>query len=176
MRQTERSIRRATPLGGWAALGLGLLLATGCTSTSPSGAEVTTSLTVKGKPLGEIRVAAIEVFQKAGYEVKSAFGRNLVFEQYGGKMNSMLYGGWMDPSVWIRVKLHIEELQTETNILECNVFRVKNRGDSILEEETRARGKSSKPFKKMLRDIQARLEAPPGSPAKPTPAPGTSTH
>jgi hypothetical protein len=140
---------------------LGLLLTCGCTSTSPSGAKVTASLAITGRSLTEIRVASIEVFQKNAYEVKSAFGRNLVFEKYGGTMSTILYGTWMDPSVWFRIKLRIEEMRPGEHVLECNVFRVKDRDDPVLEEETRAYGKSSRPFKEILQQIKTTVEAKP---------------
>jgi len=137
---------------------LATLLGAGCASTSPSGASVTSSLTVEGRTLEQIRLATIMVFQKNGYEVKSAFGRKLVFEKKAGAVNKVLYGGWMDASVWVRVKVRIEELKADVQVLDFNVYRVKDRGDPILEEEKETFSKS-KPFKELLAQIKAQLDS-----------------
>ncbi len=144
-----------------------LLLGAGCESTSPTGAKVTATTTVSGRSLSEIRMATLTAFQKAGYTVASAFGRDLVFEKRASGMTDLAYGGWMDPAVWLRVKVRIEELKPNVNALDCSVYRVQNRGDNILEEETKALSAKSKPYKELLADIKAKLDALP--PAKDTP-------
>ena len=145
----------------------GLLLLGGCQSTSPTGAKVAASSTITGRSLSEIRLATLEAFQKEGYTVPSAFGRDLVFEKRASGMTDLAYGGWMDPAVWLRVKVHIDEIKPGVNVLDCSVYRVLNRGDNILEEENRAYGTSNKPFKQLLAKIKAQLDALPpavGSP------------
>jgi hypothetical protein len=148
----------------------GLLLSTGCQTTSPTGDSVMVFETIQGRSLSSIRLAALEVFQAGGYQVKSAFHRDLVFEQQGSTMSSIAFGSWAEPAIWLRVKLRIEELRPGVNALQCNVYRVQNRGDTILEEESRAYGKKKKPFQEMLRTIKAKLDAlPPDAEFSPTP-------
>jgi hypothetical protein len=138
-----------------------LVVLAGCQSTSPTGATVIASTTITGQGLSEIRMATLEAFQKAGYTVASAFGRELVFERRAGNMTDFAYGSWMDPAVWLRVKVRIEEIKPDVNVLDCSAFRVQNHGDSVLEEENRAYGMKSKPFKELLAGIKAKLDAAP---------------
>ena len=144
-----------------------LVLSDGCQSTSPTGAKVMASTTVTGRSLSEIRMATLEAFQKEGYASTSAFGRDLVFEKRASGMTDLAYGSWMDPAVWLRVKVHIDEIKPGLNVLDCSVYRVQNRGDNILEEEKKAYGMKSKPFKELLAGIKSRLDAmPPSADAK----------
>jgi hypothetical protein len=138
---------------------LGLVLA-GCQTTSPTGEKVTAFVTVEGRSLQEIRLATIEVFQAKGFQVGKTAKRDLVFERVGSTLSSVVYGSWMDPKVWVRVKIHIEETKPELNVVEGTVFYVQNRGDSILEEEGHAYSKSKQPLQEILAQVKARLAAP----------------
>ena len=66
-------------------------------------------------------------------------------------MTDITYGSWMDPTVWLRTKVRIEELSFEVSAIECTVFRVQNHADTILEEETWAYEKKRKPFEEILK-------------------------
>jgi hypothetical protein len=158
--------RNGTGMGmGGVVLG-GLLLLAGCQSTSPTGARVTASITLTGRALSDIRMATLKVFQEAGYAVASAHNRDLIFEKRAPGMTDVAYGSWMDPAVWMRVKIRIEEMSPEVSVLDCSVYRVQNRGDTILEEESKAYGTKSGPFKELLAKVKARLDAGPTPTAK----------
>jgi hypothetical protein len=154
---TRRVLVRWTPvlLGGF------VLVAGGCRTTSPTGAKVTAAATISGRDLAAIRVATLDVFEKAGFAVMAVRGRDMVFEKKAGAMGALIQGGWSDPAVWMRVKLHIEELRPEVNVLECSVYRLSNKGDDILEEETYAYGARRGPYQALLDKIAARLESRP---------------
>ena len=126
------------------------------------------SETVEGCSLSEIRLAALSVFQAQGYQVKSAFGRELIFERPGSTFDAVTFGGWMDPSVWLRVKLRIEEIRPDVFSLDCNIYRVQNHGDNIFEEESVAYERSKKPMREILGQIKAKL-APPAAPVQKAP-------
>jgi hypothetical protein len=138
-----------------------LILLSGCQSTSPTGAQVTASITITNHSLSDIRVATIEVFREAGYTVPSAFGRELIFEKRASTMTDVAYGGWMDPAVWLRAKVRIEEMKPDVNVLDCAVYRVQNHGDPTLEDEQRAYGMKSKPFKELLASVKTKLDSRP---------------
>jgi len=152
---------------GWATLLLALLIAGGCTSTSPSGNRVTVSETIENKSLSDIRVALIKVFQNHGYSAGTAYGRKLVFERVGNTWSKMAYGTWMDPTVWIRVKVEITEARPDVNVINLNVYRINDKGDPSMEEENYYYGAKRKPFQNMLAEVKRSLESP-------TPAPTTS--
>jgi hypothetical protein len=135
-----------------------ILLAVGCTSTSPSGSRVTVSETIENKPLSDIRMAVIKVFQKHGYSAATAYGRKLVFERVGNTWSKVAYGTWMDPTVWIRVKVDITEARPDVNVLNLNVYRVHDKGDPVLEEEIYYYGVKHKPFQSMLTEVKQSLE------------------
>ena len=152
---------QALAIGAAGLLTACLILVAGCQSTSPTGAQVTASITITNHSLPDIRVATIEVFREAGYTVPSAFGRELVFEKPASTMTALAYGGWMDPSVWIRAKVRIEEMKPDVNVLDCAVYRVQNHGDTTLEDEQRAYGMKSKPFKELLASVKTKLDSGP---------------
>jgi hypothetical protein len=148
---------------GLSCLGLCWWAGSGCQTASPTGAPVMAFLQVEGHSVSEIRVAALQVFPTNGYQVKSAFGRDLVFERQASNLSSVTFGSWANPVVWLRIKLHIEELRAGVYILECNIYRVQNRGDNILEEESRAYEKSKKALRELLLQVKAKLEEKPGT-------------
>jgi hypothetical protein len=152
---------RVVGLASLSAVLLGWLA--GCQSTSPTGAKVMATTTINGRDLSDIRLAALETFKKAGYAPASAFGRDLLFEKRASGMTELAYGTWMSPSLWIRVKVRIEEIKPGMDVLDCTVYRVSDRGDSVLEEENTAYGMKSKPFKELLAEIKSRLDALPPS-------------
>jgi hypothetical protein len=156
---------------GLVAAAWALLAWTGCQTSSPSGARVVATVTIEGRSLSEIRLAALGVFQQAGYGVASAFGRQLVFERRASQTTDILFGGWNEPKVWLRAKVRIEELKPGVHALDCTVFRVSDRGDSVLEEEKAAYAQRKGPFKDLLARIKARLDALPPNPEAPAPSP-----
>jgi len=138
---------------------LAALIVSGCSSTSPSGARVTVSETIENKSLSDIRLAMIRVFQKHGYATATAHGRTLVFERMGDRWTRLAYGTWMSSAVWVRVKVDIVEARPGVNVLNLNVFRVTDKGDPSMEEETYFYGVKRKPFQAMLSEIKADLGA-----------------
>ncbi len=167
MNRHQSSLRAGAAL---LAAALVLVSIAGCRTTSPSGSKVAATQTVEGYTLSQIRMAAITVFQGRGWQVKSAFERDLIFERPGSTADAITFGGWMDPGVWLRVKLRIEELRPDVNSLDCNIYRVQNRGDTTFEEEALAYERSAKPLREILTQIKAKLAgqsvATPGVPPK----------
>ena len=141
---------------------VGLLAGGGCsgTTTSPSGASVTASVTVQGQTLAAIRSATIEVFQKDGYALRPAPEGKLVFEKRAGKTASYAYGGFFDSGVWIRAKLDVRPIGENLRVIECVACRVRNHDDQFLEEEQTAPGVKRKPFEALLNEIKTKLATP----------------
>jgi hypothetical protein len=149
-------------LGG--ALGVGLLVSGGCrsTTTSPSGASVTASVTVAGKTLVAIRQAVLDVFQKNGYALRPAPGDRLVFEKRAGKTTSYAYGGLFNSDIWMRARVDVKPIGKEVRVIECEACRVRNRDDQFLEEELTS-GVRRKPFEELLSEVKSKLAASPAA-------------
>ena len=167
----KNNARKPAGLAAWI---LGLFLAAGCSTSTPTGDKVAAFITVESRSLSEIRLAALGVFKEHGYQVKSAFGRDLVFEKPGGTASAIMYGDWGDPNVWYRVKVRIEEFKPEVNIVGCSVFRVLSHGDRIMEEENSANVGNKKEMRELLAQVQAKLSAP--LPAEGAPAVPPASH
>jgi len=160
--ERQQSMRNsASKPAGMAAWILGLFLAAGCQTSAPNGDKVAAYITVEGRTVSEIRLATLGVFKEHGYQVKSAFGRDLVFEKQGSVASGVMYGDWGNPTVWQRVKVRLEEFKVDVNFVECSVYRVLSHGDRIMEEENEANVGSKKEMRELLAQIKAKLDAPP---------------
>ena len=148
-----------------------LLGMAGCRSTTPTGAKAAAFNIIEGHSLTQIRLAAIDVFRASGYTVASAYGRNLVFERRMTTMTDIAFGAWLDTTVWLRVKLRIEELNPDVNILECNIYRIVDHDNKAMEEEKEAYEMSHRPFKELLAKIKAKVESAPKPADSPVPPP-----
>jgi len=139
---------------------LGALVVAGCkTADVPGGGY--TGVIIEGSTRDDIRVAAKTVFEKNGYTSAFVGIDEMVFEKQDGGMSSLAYGTWMSMAVWTRVKMDILDLPGGTSyILRAQAYRVTEKGDRVMEEETRMAKSRRKPFQEMLDEIKLRLGAP----------------
>ena len=113
---------------------LGLL---GCQSTDRPASASFASTTITGNTPGQIRDAAVVVFQQDGYRATRVDPNSLLFEKEGTKMNEIAYGSWLgDVPVWVRVKASVVSLGEMTFRLQCSAFMVRDRGTATEEEIT----------------------------------------
>jgi hypothetical protein len=114
-----------------------LLDASGCHSTDRPASASFASTTISGNTPGQIRDAAIVVFQQDGYKATRIDPNSLLFEKEGTKMNEIAYGSWLgDVPVWVRVKASVVPLGEMTFRLQCRAFMVRDRGTATEEEVT----------------------------------------
>ena len=140
----------------------GLALATtGCGTFDKAPASKFASVRIEGNTPGQIRDAAAAVFRDHGFKV--TLGKtNLVCEKEGSGMDNFAYGNWMGGEpVWLRVKVTIVPLSEGTFRLQCLAYKVRDKGSFAFEEEVQVSRMSSRPYRKMLEEVAARLRGPP---------------
>jgi hypothetical protein len=62
--------------------------------------------------------------------------------------------------VIIRAKVDVQEMGPETFYLRCDIFSVRDAGQSVLEDETRMILLSAKPYQAIMDDVGMRLNPP----------------
>ena len=132
-----------------------LIVCCGCKTVSPSGADVTASVTIENSTPAVILKTASEVFRAHGFQVKPSPGYSMVYEKSGSNMSNLLYGGWGTGGVWLRAKVRVAELGTDLCALDCIAVYVRNRGEIGIEEEQA--GPPSGQFKEILKEIKANV-------------------
>lgn len=139
-----------------AVLWLLCLLVTGCHSTNQSASSFA-STTITGNTPGQIRDAAVRVFQEDGYQAKRVDPDALLFEKEGSRMDEIAYGNWLgDIPVWVRVKASIVSAGEMTHRLQCQAFMVRDRGTGA-EEEVALRTMHRGSYQKLMDKVAQRL-------------------
>jgi hypothetical protein len=156
----------AKELGGRPQIGLlaerlvGLLALTlflaGCASTNPSAqSEPLVTLTFPGKKTEEVGMVVLEVFQKAGFELKRTGKAQLEFLRRGGTMDQAMYGGLLSGGVWERVRIQIQAVNELEQRVELVAEKVRSPGDQVFEEAHRI--SNTKRYEPQLAEIKQRL-------------------
>jgi hypothetical protein len=145
------------PLGAiWIGLGLFLAIVTGCQTTSPSGAKVSASIIITNASVGDITVATMDVFAKAGYTPKSATAKTVLLEKPGGTMNNLLHSDWSGKGTVERVRIRILEYPSNAHLVECDAVIVSHPDEFVMEEEKHVLGTGQ--FQTLLEKVKARFK------------------
>ncbi len=129
---------------------------TSCASTD-KGEKPLGSVEIHGNTPGQIRAAAIEVFRAHGYDVSQSPRNRLICEKPASKWTDLAYGGWGgDAPLYLRVAVSIVPVADQTCRVECQVYRVEDRGGPT--EKAMPLGKShSGNYQKLLEEIAGRF-------------------
>ena len=140
-------------------IGLGLLLGmmTGCASSGSKTTGSHAGVTIKGHDVTDVVLTTRDVFVEHGYTLSKAEPDRMIFERPGTKGDQLKYGSFGSPGVVIRVKVDIEEVGTEMFFLRCNVYAVRDAGDSVLEDESKIMMLSTKKYREIMDEIAAKL-------------------
>ncbi len=167
LQQPQMSITHITPraasfiiqLIGVCAVILAGLVASGCSSTSSKSPFA--SVELRNVTPMQVRDATIEVFRKDGFLTKEAGKNRLIFEKQATKWNNLVYGDWSTTPLWVRVEVTLVAVSVGTWRLECQAYRVLDRGVST-EESKEIRNKT--PYEKLLKEVAANLVGQPVAP------------
>lgn len=129
---------------------------TGCSSTGKRAAVGFASVEIQGNTPGQIHDAAVEVFQKSGFQVANQGFDTMVFEKQGTKWGNFAYGDWDSP-VWVRVKASIIPVSDAVFRLQCDAFMIRDRGGATEEQVACFR---SRPYQKLMDEVAERLRGP----------------
>ena len=139
----------------WAAAGAVLL---GCKSLDKPAAVSFASVQISGHTSKQIHTATMAVFAEDGYAAASVGRSELVFEKVGSKWDQISQGSWVDENpVWVRVRVSLVPLSDGVFWLQCQAFRVRDKNDTVPEDEVRLSNNRSKPYQALLDKVLARL-------------------
>jgi len=145
------------PLQGLAGTIALVLFTVGCSSIKSPGSASHAGLTIKGHSYADTVLMARQVLAEHGFRVAKVEENRIQFERDGSKADQAKFGGWDGSRVSIRIKLDVEELGSDMQYLRMDVYSVRDAGN-LLEEETRMVMLSSKKYREMLEEVQARLD------------------
>jgi len=107
----------------------------------------------------EIEAATQKVFAEHGYQEARSKGSQLVFEKEGTGMNTLVYGDWSPKTVWVRVKVYVQDLSSVQQVLlECDAYMVAEHGDTHFEEEHKLTAVHRGRFQDLLDEVSHRLK------------------
>ena len=126
------------------------LVLIGCKSMDQPNSASFASVRIQGHTAEQIRAATVVVFQQNGY--LAVGGRSeMVFEREGSRWDQIAYGGFVDDaSVWVRVRVSVVPLSEGVFRLQCQAFKVRDKGDSVFEQQVRLKNNHSKPYQALL--------------------------
>lgn len=154
-----RLLRRRLLLLGASTVCLLLMLgSSGCSSTKSSGSGSHAGVTITNHPEADVILMSRDVFVDKGFAMARTEADRMIFERPATTKEIVKYGGWSSAGVIIRAKLDIQQMGPDTYYLRCDVFAIRDAGDSVLEDETRLVMFSSRPYKDMLAEIKAKLD------------------
>lgn len=139
-----------------------LMLLAGCSSMGSSVSGSHAGVTITGHDVTEVVLTTREVFIAHGYLLARAEIDRMIFERPGTKGEQVKYGSFGSSAVVIRAKVDVQQMGPETFYLRCDLFSVRDAGQSVLEDETRLILVSSKPYQAIMDEVKTRLEGPIG--------------
>jgi len=141
---------------------LGLLsFAAGCSSTGSSRSGSHAGVTIHDRSVTDVVLTTREVFGAHDFRLARAETDRMILERPGTRGDQVKYGTFGSSSVIIRAKVDIQELGAGTFFLRCDVFAVRDAGQSVLEDESRLVLFSAKPYQAILDEVGVRLNPPP---------------
>jgi hypothetical protein len=139
-----------------AAAGMALL---GCKSMNKPVSASFASVRIQGHTAEQVRAASVVVFQQDGYTAVAGKRSDLVFEKEGSRWDQIAYGNWVNESpVWLRVRVSMVPLSDDTFRLQCQAYKVRNKGDPLAEDQVRIGNSHSKPYQALLDEVLGQLK------------------
>jgi hypothetical protein len=136
------------------AAGAGL---TGCSSLDKSGAGAFASVQISGHTREQVRGAVLLEFEQDGYAPADMKRDEMVFEKEGTRWDEVAYGGWLDKNIWVRVSVSLVPLSDGAYRLQCQAFKVRDKGAPTQEDPVPLRKNKNKPYQAVLDKVAARL-------------------
>ena len=132
----------------------------GCQSTNQPGSSSHASLTVKGRSDAEIRQVTKAVFAENEYTLVAEGAEFMEFQRPGSRRDALKWGGWYGEGVMIRAKMKLTKLGDDAQLLQLDMFAVRDAGDGLFESESRMIMVNRSPYRHLLNEVGKRLKAP----------------
>jgi hypothetical protein len=131
----------------------------GCKSLNKPASASFASVRIQGHTAEQIRAASVVVFQQDGYTAVGGQRSEMVFEKEGSRWDQIVYGSWVnEASVWLRVRVSMVPLSADTLRLQCQAYKVRNKGDPFTEDQVRIGNSHSKPYQALLDEVVGQLK------------------
>jgi len=131
----------------------------GCKSLNEPDSASFASVRIQGHTPEQIRGATVVVFQQEGYTAAGAQRPEMVFEREGTRWDQIAYGSWVNEApVWLRVKVSMVPLAGDTVRLQCQAYKILNKGDPLAEEQVRIGHSHRKPYQELLDKVLGQLK------------------
>lgn len=138
-------------------LAWGAVLLWGCASSSPRPSDPPLlALAFPSRQAEEVGTVAVEVFQRAGYEVKRVGKHEWEFLRRSGSVDQAIYGGLVSAGVWERVRIRVVADTGLEPRLELRAEKVRSPGDQVFEEAHRIT--NPKRYQAQVAALEARLK------------------
>ena len=131
----------------------------GCKTLNQPASASFASVLIQGHTAEQIRAASVVVFQQDGYTVVDGRRPEMVFEKEGSRWDQIAYGSWVnEASVWLRVKVSMVPLSADTFRLQCQAYKVRNKGDPLAEDQVRIGNGHRQPYQALLDEVLGQLK------------------
>lgn len=130
----------------------------GCKTTDSANSGQLASVEITGHSEVEILRAMQAVFQAEGYEHMTG----MIYDKKGSTWDAAAYGGWSLGAVYLRLKLTVDPIPTGGYVVGCDAYMVNGRSQGVLEEERKMYVSERSECKRLLDEINAKLDAPGG--------------
>jgi len=131
----------------------------GCKSLNKPSSASFASVQIAGHTAEQIRAVSVVVFQRGGYTAVSGQRGEMVFEKEGSRWDQIAYGSWVNEApVWIRVRVSMVPLSADTFRLQCQAYKVRNKGDPFIEDQVRIQNRHRKPYQALLDQVLGQLK------------------
>ena len=151
---SRMNIIRAVLLG--VALSCSALGLSACRSTTKQAAGFLASVQIEGATRAEIEQAIEQVFTENQYELVRG-APDFVFDRRAGTMKTLAYGSFSGKGVYTRAKVSIKNDGFGGFVVGCNPYVVRDRGDSVFEEEQKVIKFSGGDYQAFLDEVKKRL-------------------
>jgi hypothetical protein len=133
------------------------LALTGCSSMEKPGSGAFASVVISGHTPEQIRGATVLEFEQDGYTPSDIKSPEMVFEKEGTRWDQVAYGSWMTKNVWIRVKVWLVPAAESKQRLQCQAYRVRDKGEPLESDPAPLRHSQNKPYQELMDKIASRL-------------------
>jgi hypothetical protein len=129
----------------------------GCQSARQPGSHSHASATIKGRTDQEIRQVVRAVLAEDGYSFVIEGDDFMGFQRPGSRRDAIKWGGWYGEGVVVRAKRKMTTLADKSQLLQLDMYAVRDAGDSFFAEENRMMMLNKAPYRALLRKVEKRL-------------------
>lgn len=133
-----------------------LVTGEGCHSTLKSDPHAFAAVELHGNTPGQIRGAALEVFQTNGFTLAKAAKTGDVYEKKGSTLSNITYGNWTGTPIWVRVRTRLVPIGEAAFELRGEAFFVRGKDEPVEEELPVSRLRAGQ-YQKILNQIAQKL-------------------